>query len=255
MANTTTASETMHQTATNAVVVAIRTKAGSSATRAVRYRGMVPAILYGGSVMPELLELDPRAILKPLHKGVIKAMLFTLDFGNGKKIDAVVRDYQLNLLNELPTHLDFQRVVGDESIAIMVPVRFLNVDICPGVKAGGILTLVESEVELYCRPRSIPTHINVDLKDFKIGTAIKLSHFQLPEGVQPVIKKDFTVATIAIPKGMDVDADIAAEQATAAATAVDATQPAPAAGATTTGATAPATPAADAGKPAADAKK
>ncbi len=199
----------------NTITITMRDKAGSAGARAVRAKGMVPGVLYGGNETPALIAFDPRAIIKQLHKGVIKATLFVLDM-NGKKQEAVVKDFQLNLLNELPTHVDFQRVLGDSVIRIMVPVRFINAEICAGIKNGGVLTVVRNDVELLCRPHAIPRFIEVDLANFKMGQAIKISHFKLPDGVKPVIKdRDFTIATIATPRGMDVDADIQAEKAQA----------------------------------------
>ncbi|MGI9461625.1 MAG: 50S ribosomal protein L25/general stress protein Ctc [Alphaproteobacteria bacterium] len=212
----------------NTISVAIRQKAGSAATRSVRLSGMVPGVVYGGKEDPELISLDPRSIMKQLHRGAIKATLFVLDI-NGKKQEAVVKDCQLNLLNELPSHIDFQRVVGDSVIPIMVPVRFINADICVGIKNGGVLTVVRNDVELLCKPHAIPKFIEVDLTDFKMGQAIKISHVVLPDGVTPVIKhEDFPIATIAAPRGMDVDADIASEKMaeTAATAAVDGEAPA-----------------------------
>lgn len=201
--------------ANNTISVTMRDKAGSAGARAVRAKGLVPGVVYGGGQKPDLVALDPRAILKTLHSGAIKATLFVLDM-NGKKQEVVVKDVQLNLLNELPTHIDFQRVMGDSLIPIMVPVRFLNAELCAGIKNGGVLTVVRNDVELLCRPHAIPEFIEVDLTNFKMGQAIKISHVKLPDGVRPVIKdRDFPIATIAIPRGMDVDADIAAEKAQA----------------------------------------
>ncbi|MCX8516110.1 MAG: 50S ribosomal protein L25/general stress protein Ctc [Alphaproteobacteria bacterium] len=204
------------------ITIATRPKGGSAGARSVRARGMLPGVIYGGKAKPELIALDPRAIIKTLHRGAIKATLFVLDL-NGQKQEAVVRDVQLNLLNELPTHIDFQRVSGDDLIPILVPVKFANADICPGIKNGGILTIVRGEVELLCRPHAIPDAIEVDLTNFKMGQAIKISHFKLPDGVRPVIKdRDFPVATIAVPKGMDVEEQAAAAGTPAAGTAATA---------------------------------
>jgi large subunit ribosomal protein L25 len=50
----------------------------------------------------------------------------------------------------------------------------------------------------------IPEHIDVDLTNFKLGESIHISHVKLPDDVKPVISdRDFTIATIAVPAGMD----------------------------------------------------
>ncbi len=179
-----------------------RNNAGKGAARAVRRQGQVPAVIYGSNLQPILISLNPRAIIKPLNRGVIKSTLFHIIVG-GKTIDAVVRDVQLDKISDEPIHIDFQRVSSDMKIPVWVPVRFLNTETCPGIKLGGSLTVVRPAVELLCPPKSIPERLIVDLSSYKIGSSIKISAFQLGEGVQPVIQgRDFVVATISVPKGM-----------------------------------------------------
>lgn len=189
----------------NTINAETRKNAGKGAARQVRRMGLVPAVIYGAAQQPELISLNPRAIIKPLHRGVIKSTLFHIVI-DGRKIDAVVRDVQLDPLSEEPIHLDFQRVTADLQLPVWVPVRFLNAEICPGIKLGGSLTVVRPAVELLCPPHSIPERLEVDLAQYKIGSSVKISAFALPAGVEPVIQgRDFVIATISVPKGMTVD--------------------------------------------------
>lgn len=189
----------------NTINATERTNAGKGAARAVRRTGLIPAVIYGENLAPVLIALNPKEILKPLHRGVVQSTLFHIIVGD-KRIDAVVRDVQLDPLSENPIHIDFQRVNVDGAVHVWVAVRFLNTEICPGIKLGGSLTVVRPAVELVCPPRSIPERLNIDLSTYKIGSSIKISAFALPDGVKPAIQgRDFVVATISIPKGMTAE--------------------------------------------------
>ncbi len=45
-----------------------RARAGKGAARATRRAGKVPAVIYGARQEPTLVALDPRAILRELHR-------------------------------------------------------------------------------------------------------------------------------------------------------------------------------------------
>ena len=93
----------------------------------------------------------------------------------------------------------------DTKVTVEVPVEFLNQDICPGLKQGGVLNLVRRFVELACNANNIPAKLQFDLVNSEIGDAIKISNIELPEGVKPTITdRDFVVATL-VPPTIEVE--------------------------------------------------
>jgi large subunit ribosomal protein L25 len=114
------------------------------------------------------------------------------------------RDIQLHPVTDVAMHADFLRVTDRTRIAVEVPVRFLNEEECPGLRAGGVLNIVRHDVELNCRAGAIPSEITIDLANREIGDSIHISEVSLPDGVTPVIDdRDFTIATIAPPNVME----------------------------------------------------
>jgi len=85
-------------------------------------------------------------------------------------------------------------------------------DNCPGLRKGGVLTLVRPEVELVVTAGEIPDHITIDLSGHNIGDTITISDVTLPEGVKPTIDRDFVIANISAPSGLRSSGD--AEEAT-----------------------------------------
>jgi large subunit ribosomal protein L25 len=179
---------------------------GKGASRSLRRTGHTPAVIYGGNEAPLAIALQSKEIAKRIYAGGFMTTIATVDVG-GKQIRVLPRDYQLDKVKDFPIHVDFLRVTGSMKIAVDVPVVFHNADTCPGIKAGGTLNIVRHTVELMVPADHIPEHIDVDLKPFKLGESVHISHVKLPDDVKPVISdRDFTIATIAVPAGLDREA-------------------------------------------------
>jgi large subunit ribosomal protein L25 len=112
------------------------------------------------------------------------------------------------------------RLRRTSKINLFIPVEFLNEDTCPGLKKGGVLTLVRPEVELVVTAGDIPEKITVDLAGLEVGDVITISSVELPKGSKQTIDRDFVIANIAAPSGLrsaDNDAEEEAEETEAAA--------------------------------------
>jgi large subunit ribosomal protein L25 len=121
---------------------------------------------------------------------------------DGKTHRTLPRDVQFHPVSDRPIHVDFLRVSADSLITVNVPVRFENEALSPGLKRGGVLNVVRHEIEMKCPANAIPDDIVVDVTGFEVGDSIHISVVKLPEGVKPVIDRDFTIATIAAPSGL-----------------------------------------------------
>src|SRR3546814_3608908 len=84
-----------------------------------------------------------------------------------------------------------------------VPVLFVNEELAPGLKRGGVLNVVRHELELVCEADKIPDDITIDVTGFDVGESIHISHVTLPQGVESAITdRDFTIATIVAPSAL-----------------------------------------------------
>lgn len=224
-----------------------RERAGKGASRAVRREGRVPAVVYGEKQAPELVSLDPRDVVREMHKTGFFTRVFDIEVG-GRAIRALARDVQFHPVTDKPEHVDFMRVSDTTRIRVAVPVRFANADKAPGIKRGGVLNVVAHDIEVFCTITTIPRMIEVDLAGLDINDSVHISSIKLPEGVKPTIARDFTVAAIGAPTVMKSEEEAAEAAARAAAAAASAAAAAPADGAKPA---AGAAPAAAAAKPAA----
>lgn len=216
-----------------------RERAGKGASRAVRREGRVPAVVYGEKQAPELVSLDPRDVVREMHKTGFFTRVFDIEVG-GRAIRALARDVQFHPVTDKPEHVDFMRVSDTTRIRVAVPVRFANADKAPGIKRGGVLNVVAHDIEVFCTITTIPRMIEVDLSGLDINNSVHISSINLPEGVKPTITRDFTVAAIGAPTVMKSDEEAAEAAARAAASAASAAAAAPADGAKPAAGAAPA---------------
>jgi large subunit ribosomal protein L25 len=101
-------------------------------------------------------------------------------------------------------------------IALFIPVEFINEEEAPGVKKGGVVTVVRPEVELVCTAGEIPEKITVDLTGMNINDVATISSVELPAGTKPTIDRDFVIANISAPTGLATDDDDEGEDEVAA---------------------------------------
>ena len=202
-----------------------RSRVGKGSARAARRAGRIPAVIYGDKQPPVTIEIEDRVVRKVINEPGIFGRLLTINV-DGKATTVLTRDIQFHPVTDVPLHLDMLRVGASSKVAVGVPVEFINHELSPGLKIGGVLNIVRYEVELMCPAGDIPEKITVDLDDVKIGDSIHISSIALPEGVEPTITdRDFTVATLQSPgggvKNEDEDAEEGAEDETAEAEGVE----------------------------------
>ncbi|MBV9076643.1 MAG: 50S ribosomal protein L25/general stress protein Ctc [Methylobacteriaceae bacterium] len=195
-----------------------RARVGKGAARAVRREGRVPAVIYGGGAAPEAISLDGNETRHLILAGHFLTTVFNVDV-EGSTTQVIPRDYQLDPVKDTPLHVDFLRVSAGQTVSVEVPVHFVGQDASPGLKAGGTLNVVRHAIELTVPADNIPDAIEVNLAGAALGDSIHISAVKLPVGAKPVIDRDFTIATIAVPASLGAAAEAEAQAAATAATA------------------------------------
>jgi large subunit ribosomal protein L25 len=129
----------------------------------------------------------------------------------GKANRTLPKDVQFHPVSSRPIHVDFLRIGEHSQVHVNVPVRFDNEEASPGLKRGGVLNIVQHNLELICDAAHIPDEIHIDLTGLDIGDSIHISQVALPKGAKAAIDdRDFTVATIVAPSAMKAEEEEAA---------------------------------------------
>ncbi|MEM7269899.1 MAG: 50S ribosomal protein L25/general stress protein Ctc [Pseudomonadota bacterium] len=184
------------------IEAAARAGTGKGAARQARREGFVPGVIYGGGDDPVAINIKQNVLLKALKAGKFMSTLITLKV-DGADNRVICRAVQKDIVKDLPTHADFLRLSPRSRINLFIPVEFINEEEAPGLKRGGVLTIVRPEVELKVTAADIPEKLVVDLTGFDIGDTINISNIELPKGTRPMITdRDFVVANISAPSGL-----------------------------------------------------
>ena len=195
-----------------------RTGTGKGAARQARRAGMVPGIVFGGDTEPTPINLPFNKLFKMLKAGRFKSTLFNMKIEGHDDVRVICRDVQRDVVKDLPTHVDFMRLKRTTKINLFIAVEVTGEDVSPGLKKGGVLTLIRPEVELIVTAGDIPDHITIDVSDVEIGDSGTISSVNLPTGAKATIDRDFVIATISAPSGLKSagsDDDDAAEDTAA----------------------------------------
>ncbi len=191
-----------------------RADKGKGASRRLRRTGKVPAILYGGSKDPINLALDQNTLLRQLRDKAFYSHILTLKVDK-KQEEVVLKDLQRHPSRPLILHADLMRISAREKLQLRVPIHFINEDICPGKKLGGIISHVMKEVEVSCLPKDLPELIEVDTAELEIGQSMNLSELQMPKGVEmvpPAHGGDQTIVTVRQPQAEEVEEEVEGEE-------------------------------------------
>lgn len=180
----------------------VRTGTGKGAARAARRANMVPGVVFGGDVDPLSIQIPFNKLLKMLKAGRFKSTLFNLKVEGHDDVRVICRDVQRDVVKDLPTHFDLMRLRRTSKISLFIHVEFINEEQAPGLKKGGVLTVVRPEVELNVTAGDIPEKIVVDLAGLNIGDTVTISDVALPAGAKPTIDRDFVIANISAPSGL-----------------------------------------------------
>jgi large subunit ribosomal protein L25 len=196
-----------------------RARAGKGAARATRRAGKLPAVIYGAKQTPTLISLDPRAIVRELHRGGWRSRLYEVKV-DGSPTRALIRDVQYHPVSDAPEHVDFQRLAPGELIRVAVAVHFAGELTSPGLKRGGVLNVVRHTVEVSVDPESVPEQFEADLSSLDINDNIRWSDLKGTAGTRPtIVDLDFVIATVAAPTKMAEPTGEAAAAAPAGAPA------------------------------------
>ena len=186
----------------NSIEATIRNTKSKGEINALRVKGMVPGIIYGGKDQNQKISISKKIFKSLVEKEDFLSNILTLNI-EGKTQNVLPRDITFDVVSDEPVHVDFLRVIKGSKIILEIPVKFINNEKSPGLKRGGVLNIVRRKVELKCPTENIPTELIVDLEGVDIGESFKISSIKLPENVTPTIQgRDFVVATLAAPTVM-----------------------------------------------------
>ena len=186
---------------------------GKSSSRKLRNAGSVPAVIYGGETDPIKVSILEKDITKASEVPGFTTQILKITV-SGEEQSVIVKELQRHPATQRVLHADLQRVNPDTKISITVPVRFINEDICIGVKThGGAIARLINNIDISCLASNLPEYLEVDIAELDVGDSIFLSGLNLPDGVEiPSLAlgedRDQAVVSLTEAKVLDIEPEI-----------------------------------------------
>ena len=186
---------------------------GKSSSRQLRRNGSVPAIIYGGDKDPLRISILEKDITKASEVPGFATQILNINL-SGDEQNVIVKEIQRHPATQRVLHADLLRVNPDTKISLSVPVRFINEEICIGVKMhGGAISRLINNIDINCLASNLPEYLEVDVAELDVGDSVFLSSLNLPEGVEiPTLAlgedRDQAVVSITEAKVLDVEPEI-----------------------------------------------
>src|SRR2546427_11685357 len=180
-----------------------RQATGRGGGRQARFRGGVPAVIYGHGRDTQSLEVEAKALEKALQGVEPESTIIELAV-EGKTVKTLIREIQRHPVRPDIIHVDFYEIHAAEKVKLKVPVHLVGAP--DGVRnAGGVLDQVTREVEIEGLPEQIPDRVELDVTALKIRDSLHVRHLQIPN-VTILTHRDLTVASLVPPRAAEVAA-------------------------------------------------
>ena len=206
------------------ITATVREKTGKKTTRAMRYAGRVPGVMYGlGSANASfsLDVLDLQSHLRHHHR------VYQVKLGKDEHA-AYLQDVHYDCLTDEPLHVDFKRIDLTKPMDLVVEVNFVGHPI--GIGKGGVLIRDHSQIQISALPTAIPENLPVKVDHLEIGGKVLAKELKLPAGVTLRVSPEMVICHVVEAKVEVVEAPAAgavpAEGAAAAPAAGAAAAPA-----------------------------
>ena len=155
---------------------------GKGNARSLRRDGKVPAVLYRAG-KAQAIQLSQTELAKLIKTVGGEQVMVDLQFSDGEKKLALLKDFQVDPIRSELLHTDFFEVSLTETVRITVHVTTKGDPI--GVKRdGGILQHPIREIMIECLPDKIPGKIELDITKLEVGQSLHVSDLKLEEGIK-----------------------------------------------------------------------
>ncbi|WP_028560735.1 50S ribosomal protein L25 [Paenibacillus pinihumi] len=184
--------------------------------RKLRQEGKIPGVIYGKQVKEATpLAVDEKQVMHILRHHPNAVLEIQVPSGGTQPV--MLGELQRDPLSKQVIHIDFHQISMTEKVKTAVRVE-LSGD-APGAREGGILQILQHEIEIQCLPSRIPESVVVDVSNLQIGENVLLENLELPEGVEARADSDLVIVTILAPQK-----ELSEEEAVEEEKAVDAAE-------------------------------
>lgn len=191
----------------------------SSASRRLRNKHYIPAVVYGLKEEPVSVKIREKEFKGLLKGRSIYSLIFDMHIDGAKKSKketVLIKEFQRDSITREFLNVDFLRIQMEKEIETTVPINIINEEVAVGIKEGdGVLQHGLRELHISCFPADIPEYIEYDIKDLDIGVTVRVSDINISDKIKILNDSEEVVASIIHPtqlKEEEVEVEEGAEE-------------------------------------------
>lgn len=167
----------------------VRESLGKKSTKALRYQGEVPCVIYGREENTHFYAEE-----KAFRKLIFTPNAYTvkLKIGN-KEVNAILQDIQYHPVKDNILHVDFLQVYDDKPVKIGVPVKLHGFP--KGVQEGGKLNLEQRRLLVKGLLKDLPDILDVDVNNLGLGKVLKVADLKY-DNIELIDNPNTVVASV-----------------------------------------------------------
>src|SRR5690606_11054876 len=172
-----------------------RENVGKRDAKELRYKGLVPAVLYGGEKQYHIA----------VSAGDLKSLIYSPDAQfvelnvDGNKYKAIAQEIQFHPLNEQVVHIDFLQLFDDKVVSMNIPIKLTGISL--GVRAGGKLTQKLRSLRVKSLPSIMPQLIEVNIGHLEVGKSVRVEEVKI-ENVKVLNNSDDTIVSVVMSRAL-----------------------------------------------------
>lgn len=169
--------------------------------RQLRESGRIPAVIYGAQIESIPVHVDAKELAKVSRTG--RSEFFDVKVEGGETYPVLIKDIQQR--GGQVVHVDFQKVSKNKPIRVKVPLTLTGTAI--GTKAGGVLQVQTTDLEVEALPDDLPAGLDVDISNLDTGDKLVAGDLPLPNGVTLVSSEEELLASVVLPRVVEEEVD------------------------------------------------
>lgn len=198
---------------------------GKHNNRALRKSMKVPGVIYGAvaNVNVSMAENDVIKYNSRKFDNALFTLKSSIKDADGKVV--LIKSVDIHPLTRRPVHADLYALDLTKTVRVSIEIKTEGKP--AGIADGGLLSIVNRQVEIEVLPTDIPESLTVDVSHLGVGESVHVSDLKLPAGVKMLSSADLTLAVVTtIEEEAAATPDAAAAAAPAAGTPAAAAAPA-----------------------------
>ncbi|USO00831.1 MAG: 50S ribosomal protein L25 [Alphaproteobacteria bacterium] len=171
---------------------------GTSFAKNLRRQGKIPVSVYSGNVHV-LASMDQKQVENLVSRKEIQTYKASLA---GKEYSVIIREVQYDPITLKVRHVDMLSLDNmKKKVRVKIPLTYINKDLSPGIKKGGILNALTNTLTIIVEAGAIPSCFVVDLQKYELDNSIHVKDIQnLPSDLKLIhFTVESTIATLVSP--------------------------------------------------------